>query len=201
MSDLIEKITKKSIDEKMYNESDKAIYQYGYQALLDMFLNIVASLIVSCVFRDFVTVLSFLAFYIPLRVFAGGFHAKTSVGCMIMSAVVLMLACGVIKFIEQINIGYVIVMLHMICLLFLMFTVPVESTGRPLDAMEIKGIRKKARLIVVLEYVIAMALLWFGYERVYVVLFMVHLIMSVSLLAQKIVIYKKRVTVGESKIK
>ena len=73
-------INKKSIEEK-----DRPIYLYGAMLLLSTLAGILSIIIISLVFFDFITVLVFFIFFIPLRVHAGGYHCKKYSSCFIVS--------------------------------------------------------------------------------------------------------------------
>lgn len=69
-------------------EEDAAIYRYGLEAIYSSLLELLSILFLAVVVGNFwQTVLFFVAF-IPLRLYAGGYHASTRWRCFLTSLVV-----------------------------------------------------------------------------------------------------------------
>lgn len=72
----------------MHNESlicKKEILIYGYQLLLSSMFTILTIIVSSFLFYNWYEAFTFLLFFIPIRLFAGGYHASTYHGCFLCS--------------------------------------------------------------------------------------------------------------------
>lgn len=82
---LVNKMIKKGV---IRNE-DKELYMFGIDQLITIIINISITLGISILFDNLLPTLIFLISYIPLRSFAGGYHAKTERRCFIYSIILI----------------------------------------------------------------------------------------------------------------
>jgi len=87
--------------------------------------------------------------YIPLRIYAGGYHARTHLKCYICSVVLIVSALLAIEFIPWTN--FIAITISAISGLIIYILSPVEDKNKPLDAVEVKVYGKKASIILVFE--------------------------------------------------
>lgn len=69
-------------------KKDTAVYRYGLEALYSSLLELLTILFLSFFVGNFLQTILFFAAFIPLRVYAGGYHAKTRLRCYLMSLAV-----------------------------------------------------------------------------------------------------------------
>jgi accessory gene regulator B len=93
-----------------------------------------------------------MVLYFPLRSFAGGFHSRTRLGCYITSVVLMSAALLSIRYLTLSLPVYMLVMFPTALALYIL--APVEDANKPLDQIEIRVYRKRARTIVFLEGII-----------------------------------------------
>lgn len=86
---ITEKIVGNMEKHNMIQTDRISIYKYGINQMLNMLLNIVTFLVIGLIFHMTLETIIFTAAYIPLRTYAGGFHAKTPFKCWIVSAVMV----------------------------------------------------------------------------------------------------------------
>ncbi|MBQ8010486.1 MAG: accessory gene regulator B family protein, partial [Oscillospiraceae bacterium] len=77
---------------------DKEIYRYGVQQGLNLAFNFLTTLVIGAVCGMFWESVLFMAAYMPLRSFAGGYHAKTHLRCYLYSIVMITAVLLVIRF-------------------------------------------------------------------------------------------------------
>ena len=93
-------------------------------------------------------IIIYLVCFIPLRIFAGGYHAKTQFRCYIMSSITTVFILLGIQFLQQYNsIWELICFVISFCVIWKL--VPVEDANKPLLAEEQISYRKKVRRILV----------------------------------------------------
>ncbi len=70
---------------KLVDEEEIEIYQFGIECMLLKVVHIVSYLLIGICMRELLSLLVSGSILIPLRRKAGGFHAKTRMGCYIFS--------------------------------------------------------------------------------------------------------------------
>ena len=90
------KITDKLVLKKIVSDDMADIYIYGFELLISFFFSTIGVLIIGIILGRFLQTLMFLATFILLRSFTGGYHANTYAVCSIVTfslfGIVLLLA-------------------------------------------------------------------------------------------------------------
>lgn len=71
---------------------DKDVYIYGLEQGFLMLTNIVTTILIGLVFRMVWQSIVFMMAYIPLRIYAGGYHTKTQLRCYLFSILLIVLS-------------------------------------------------------------------------------------------------------------
>ena len=66
-------------------QEDISIYRYGLEVLYLFMLEVLSILLLAVWIGNFFETLLYFAAFIPLRLFAGGYHANTRLGCYFVS--------------------------------------------------------------------------------------------------------------------
>lgn len=98
--------------------------------------------------------------YMPLRIYAGGYHARTQLRCYISSVVLIVAVLLAIEFIPWTN--FIVITISIVSGLIIFILSPVEDMNKPLDAAEVKVYGKKTRIILGLELCALVLLVGFG---------------------------------------
>ncbi len=109
----------------------------------------------------------FVICFLPLRRYAGGFHAKTREGCLFFSVTIVVAAFFVIKYLRCEN--WIIAAVSVICLAILWKIAPVGNEKRLLNKEEKACFGKKTKIIAGTEMLVVFAALFFGGTRCAVV--------------------------------
>ncbi len=142
------------------------IYIYGINQILVSVLNISSALIIGLIFGTLLEVTVFMAAYIPLRSFAGGYHAKTPLRCYIYSLIMLVIVSMGLKYLSlAIGVYYVTLLISVLIVLVLS---PVEDKNKPLDDLEYKVYKKRAIIIAAAELAISIMLKLIGLDNLFV---------------------------------
>lgn len=170
--------------QNMIQTNRRNIYKYGINQMFNMLLNIATFLAIGLFFHmEFETVI-YTAAYIPLRIYAGGFHAKTPLKCWIISAIMLMSVLLVMKYAYwEIYIYDILVFISTITICFFS---PVEDKNKPLDEIEKKVYKRKCILILAVELLIFILFRIFHINTVSICFDMVWVTLSIMLIAGKI---------------
>lgn len=88
MQKLAQKTANQLAVQGIISKKDIAVYCYGLEALYSSLLELLTILFLSLFVGNFWQTMLFFAAFIPLRVYAGGYHAKTRLRCYLMSLAV-----------------------------------------------------------------------------------------------------------------
>ncbi|HBV67793.1 MAG TPA: accessory regulator AgrB [Clostridiales bacterium] len=166
MYGVCEKATDLMVQNQIISSEDREIYAYGLKQSFILLVNIFTTLLIGFVFNKTTETIVFLAAYIPLRVYAGGYHARTQTGCYIFSVVMIVSVFLAMEFIPWTN--FICITISIVSSLIIFYLSPVEDTNKPLDAAEVKVYGKKARIILGVELGVLVLLMGFGVESVIV---------------------------------
>ena len=139
---------------------DKAIYTYGIQQGLMILLNFLTTMILGCLFGKILQSIIFTALYMPLRRFAGGFHAKTPMRCYIYSTLMVVLVLLLSQYLEQHF--WILITLSVFSMVAIALLSPVEDIHKPLDEAEQCVYRKKTICTLGIELLIIIFFALFG---------------------------------------
>ena len=143
------------IQRQYLRDEERELYVYGYEAMLNQTINILISIAIAIWLKMPIAVVVFLVCYIPLRSYCGGYHERTNLGCTIISALLLLGICLLLKVIpETIDIPLA-VSAFVICGVLVFRYAPVEDSNNPLDAEEMLHYRKMSRMVWLLETCVA----------------------------------------------
>ena len=128
---------------------DRKVYEYSFEILISTVLSFLALAIVAIVSNTGLITLLYLLGFVPLRLIAGGYHAKTHFRCFIMLMITYSAFLLTNVFIPT---GYVMITtilstLTSITLVFLL--APSEDANKPVSNEECKKFRKKSRYAII----------------------------------------------------
>lgn len=198
-SSIAEKITIHLESNNAFKSDDRAIYQYGIQQGLSIMLNLSTTLLLGIVTGMIWESIIFLAAYMLLRRYAGGFHAKTPARCYIYSSVMVLLALLGIKY--MCNSILISICMFIVGSLIIFLFSPIEDKNKPLDAAEQLVYQKRTRFYLIVEVVLDMAMMCLGfkvlYEPISISLFCLGILVALGKL--KNVIRNKNVQIEQRK--
>lgn len=180
---LSHKIGNNLVHSNVIKEEDAEIYIYGINQILVSVLNVSSALIIGLVFDMFLESIIFMAAYIPLRSFAGGYHAKTPLRCYILSLIMITIILAGIKYLPVANIVYYSVLAATVLIVFLLS--PVEDKNKPLDEIEQKVYKKSAIIISAVEIVICLIFRLINLDSLFIAGTYSFVMLSVMLISGK----------------
>ncbi len=162
MKSLFNKIVNELIDAGKIDVNDKELYTYGLEQGALMILNIITTLLIGFFFQIFWQSVLFMVVYLPLRSYAGGFHAKTQLNCYFLSMVLTSAVLLVIKFVPWTD--FICVSVALGSGIIISILAPVEAKNKALDKIESAVYRKRTRLILTAESGIFLIMLLLGFH-------------------------------------
>ncbi len=177
---LSERVTGWLLENEAFPREDKEIYQYGIQQGMIALLNLGTTMVIGMVFGKLLESILFMVAYIPLRSYAGGYHAKTAVRCYFFSIVMISAVLWVMRYVTYI--GLICGCLTAISGSAIWFLVPVENRNKPLDDVEKVVYRKRARGILLVEIVITVISLLSNSKHIVICMTEMFCVMTIMLL-------------------
>ena len=172
-------LTKKLYDHCSLDEIKRPVYIYGFELFLSTASSIISILIISAIFFHIYSGCLFLAVFITLRLFSGGYHAETYGRCFILTNCVFLLSVAfsqVLLLFVQDGIS------RMICAdmtitagLTIFFLSPIRNQNHPLSETRYKKNRWIARILACVLSCASIISLVFGAGSYYPILFSVTL--------------------------
>jgi len=149
---IFNRITDRLIENGTINTEDKDIYECGLKHIAAMFLNVSTTFIIGFIFGMVWQSFLFMVSYIPLRSYAGGYHARTPLKCYIFSVILTVCVLLGIKYIPYNNILIMIIII--IASVIIIIFAPFGDENKPLDEIEIKVFKKRTRIILLIEIIL-----------------------------------------------
>ncbi len=120
--------------------------------MIFIIINTITTIFIGLIFNKIFEVILFMITYIPIRVYAGGYHSRTKLGYYIFSVLMLVNICYTLKF-NLLQNSSVIIILFTISSSIILYLAPVEDKNKPLDEIETKVYKKRTirNLIIVLS--------------------------------------------------
>ena len=143
------KVTNILVEENIIRQDDKEVYEYCINALFDIAGNIFVTVILGIFLGKLSETILFLAAVIPLRSFAGGFHAKTSYGCLILS-VGYYLASIYLPVIYINSDIWMINVIYCIASVIVYIISPVASVNKPVSSKQRPQMRRFAGITLII---------------------------------------------------
>lgn len=140
-------------------ESEKRdFYRYGAESLLLNLSIVIIALIITFITNTWMHFLIFMLMFVPLRIYAGGYHAKTSRVCMITSTVLYIVTVGIIKFIPELYKSKVALIAIADIVILIFIKAPIINKNNILDKKSFKRNRIISRILISLDSIIFITL-------------------------------------------
>ena len=161
MDKLIDTIMEKLLSDGFVKEDEAEIVRFGLELNIMKLIISAAMLAAAVVFKSAPAALIFMAAYPPLRSCCGGYHAKTRMGCFILSMAVMSTVIAACRFMlpeASLITGSAITLAGV--LLIILFA-PVDTPNKPFDETERRVFRRRSLIAAALSIVLAAVLAFF----------------------------------------
>ncbi len=159
MKVMVERISRLLMENELKTEEEEII-QYGIFALIGNCISIIIAIGIGTHFKETICAIIAWILMFPLRKYAGGFHSKTTIGCLLTSFIMMFAdfaICSKIISDDGIKIIFILIITAFIIIKY----APVDNCSKRLDADEIKQYRKKSIHFTIMDVtigIIALAL-------------------------------------------
>lgn len=129
---IAESLTYLLIKHKKLDIEYRDIYIYGLEAILLNGSLIISFFIISLWFDMVFHFIACLIFFIPLRVFVGGYHAKRSEVCFGLSILIYIVTLMLVRYYPNLYQNKVIVIASVLATVIMLMKAPVKNPNHPL---------------------------------------------------------------------
>ncbi len=142
------------IRNKILSIENRDVYVYGMEVILLNTILMLTLLGISIVGNGLVYFWGFLLFFVPIRTFAGGYHAKRSETCMLTSVGVYTVGMFVYKHFPNLYTSTTILCLFLMACSVLLLCSPHENVNHPLTELQRKRNRQFVWGIVIVDIIV-----------------------------------------------
>lgn len=173
-------IVKWMLNNRIIEENKAVICRWGISHILDTVFNIATFLIIGILFKMPIETIVFTLGYIPLRIYAGGYHAKTPFRCWCLSNIILAVSLVIVQNAKKCFIAFIV--LSLIAVVELIILMPVEDIHKPLDQNDKKIYKKRGVAILAVEICLSVVFVLLHYSQISIVLNSVWVLLSTMLI-------------------
>lgn len=180
--------------EKYYDLSDeeRPVYVYGFELLLSTLSSMITIFSVSIIIGKPGYAIFFMLFFFSLRLFTGGYHAKTYLRCFITTNTLFIATILLTKFILFFQLKWIMPILVIISSTVIWIFAPIKNIHRPCSEESYIKNKKRAHLLSYLCSLIFICIYHFTNFNDIAVNSAWHLIIvAVMIVIEKIRMYKE----------
>jgi accessory gene regulator B len=162
MERISKKLTNWLIAKNVITTEQEEVYEYGVFQMLTNMLDTISMLVVAVFFQKILAVCCYILCFSMLRKYAGGYHAKSVMGCYIMTVGSTFLMLTVISFYRMPM--AVIIAVWLISGIIVLLFAPVQNRNKKLDEVEHLVYRRRTIII----WILVSAFMWGLYSLKFV---------------------------------
>lgn len=132
-------------------EDDIDKCKYGIDLFVSSFLEIFSILAIAAVLGNFIETILLFVFFIPLRIYAGGYHADTKLKCYLISLVMYGFSYAIAKIVPSELFALINVVGTVFSLIIILIKAPIIHTNKTVNDIERKNYRKISIQICLIE--------------------------------------------------
>lgn len=128
-------------------EEDVECYRYGLELLLSTLCNILLMIVISVILQMPLLFLPYTFVYVPMRLYAGGFHASSHFRCISFSCFSFFACAIAAKYSVGWWFSYICLLILIIAIPILYKFVPVISPNKPLSDGQIVTAKRNVKIM------------------------------------------------------
>jgi accessory gene regulator B len=158
-----ERITESLIKAGAVPPEDSALYEFGIRQGIFLVINIATAVLIGLFLGMVWQCIIFLIAYNPVRTYAGGYHAGTSLICYLLSIPMILAVLSGIRMIPWNS--YFCLIALIIAVIIIGILAPVEDRNKPLNERERTVYGRRARIYSAALFGAALVLWFAGLEQ------------------------------------
>lgn len=151
---LAENVTFILIKNTMLDIQDREIYVYGMETIL---MNVILLTFISAIsffYNGFIHLMCFYVFFLPLRMFAGGYHAKRSENCFVLTIVVYAVTLLIAKSWLNLYRNKIMILLSVVAGIVIICWAPLKNPHHLLSEKQYSRNKKIVYGIIICDFII-----------------------------------------------
>jgi accessory gene regulator B len=144
-------------------ESDIPWFEYGMLKRMATLFSLIPCFILAVLMVDLITAISFFCALFFVRKYAGGYHARTPIKCIIVS---LLGELAVLDLIARCLSNHLIGVANILCLVLIFLLAPINHPSLGWSPVDIDICRKRVRIRTVILTVMISAMCYVGCNRI-----------------------------------
>lgn len=168
------------------SENEAEIYEYGYTLMVEKIIIFVISAVIALILDAVWEVIALCITFIPLRVYSGGYHAKSRWGCMVLSGLVLVLGVYLERLVSIFFETQMFIVIEIICGLFLINLAPVDVDQRNLSSSEQRFCKKVVLAVFTIEALLGGIIFYYGEIDYAVIIVLANCLNVCSLVGERL---------------
>lgn len=157
MKSLSKTTTDMLVTQAAISKEDAEICSYGLEIFFASAIELIAIFVISVFAGNFLPTLLFFSFFIPLRIYAGGYHADTKLKCFLVSLLVYFVFSVILAYLPQ-NLYVHTIIAEIVFTLTMVFAkAPVVHYNKSINSKEKSVYRKISLTIAFVEAIIIAA--------------------------------------------
>jgi len=165
------------------SDNEKEVYAYSIEVLLSLLINLLILSITAYILNRKLELFVFIIFFSGLRVYAGGYHAKTHLECFSISLILFLISALSNSYLTAY--GEIILAVGIAFSVIMVFRLaPAETENKPLSKKERKKYSLISRIIVIALSLAAVSLYFIrdNTSHIYITAVVAMVIESASML-------------------
>lgn len=177
-------ITEWMENNKIIEPDRMVVVKWGIRNILDTLFNLATFLTIGILMHMPIETIVFTLGYIPLRSYAGGYHAKTPFRCWILSNFILLLALLCVHYLSRCP--FILWTLAILSIVILIILMPVSDIHKPLSDVDKHRYKRKGVYILLFEIIVSVLFSIINLQAITYSIFLVLIILFVMLVLGKI---------------
>lgn len=159
-----ERIASKLIDLEIVDEEDRELYVFGVREFFSLLCSFSLILVIGVLMNLVLESTVFTCAYLPVRIYAGGYHAPTQGRCYVLSLAMVVIALLVIGHADIP--GDVSMMVIVISSIFIYVLSPSEHKNKPLSETERRVYKQRVGKILIVLDAISCIVMAMTFEKI-----------------------------------
>lgn len=183
MNKVVKALTDYVIRKGVIKEEERSMYEYGFVITLEMGLSLIISFFIAYMLHMTVEGILFFVIFIPLRSYAGGLHLDCYWSCLTLSCLTFSVILLITEFVKlPTYIGFVI-FISLELLVYYLY--PVENVNRQVDIEEDKFFKKRLKVFLFTDLLIASICVVLGRDTYLVLIMATFFMVTITMILGK----------------
>lgn len=150
-----ERSTKVLLENGIIPDKKQAVYIYGFELFYSTAFCVISILTLGVIFDYFGLAVAFLLYFMPVRVAAGGYHAKSYGRCFLLTNSVALICIFLSKLLwNTLEQEFILWIFFVVSFWYIWKEAPVVTKKHPLKVDRIRKNRRYAHIILIAETII-----------------------------------------------